>query len=209
MRLEVFVDTCWMVINFTMVAFHVKVRKSHINITKKRPDHFREKQAHSRSSDLPYFCSSHSWSCEHMRCTCHMPVSCVNGHFPRAFSWGIPLSFSSPSSLSILCTLFFFFPRPSYIFIQCPSPKAVQGVMFEMSSNKASANILSISKTAETRWICCVICSWLLRLLCWKWGKKLQSTEFQHYPSIHGEVNSCHVTSDSGVTHEHARRIFA
>lgn len=104
---------------------------------------------------------------------------------------------------------FFFFPRPSYIFIQCPSPKAVQGVMFEMSSNKASANILSISKTAETRWICCVICSWLLRLLCWKWGKKLQSTEFQHYLSIHGEVNSCHVTSDSGVTHEHARRIFA
>lgn len=107
MKLEVFVDTCWMVINFTMVAFHVKVRKSHINITKERPDHFREKQAHSRSSGLPYFCSSHSSSCEHMRCTCHMPMSCVNGHFPWAFSWDIPLSFSSPSSLSILYTLFF------------------------------------------------------------------------------------------------------
>lgn len=28
-------------------------------------------------------------------------------------------------------------------------------------------------------------------------GKKLQSTEFQHYPSINGEVNSCHVISVS------------
>lgn len=90
-----------------------------------------------------------------------------------------------------------FFPRSSYIFIQCPSPKAVQGVMFEISSNKASANILPILKTAETRWIYCVICSWLLRPLCWKWEKKLQSTEFQHYPSINGEVNSCHVISVS------------
>ena len=105
-------------------------------------------------------------------CGVSVPVSCVNGHFPWAFTWDIPLSLPSSSSPSIFCTVFF--PRPSYILVQCPSPKAAQGVMYEMSSNNRLASILPVSKTAKTRWICCVICSYLLRPLCQKWKTKNQ-----------------------------------
>lgn len=67
--------------------------------------------------------------------------------------------------------------------LQCPSPKIDQGVMFEMSCNKRLAKILPISKTAETSWIYCVICSWLSISLYQNWVK-IQSTQIQCYPSV-------------------------
>lgn len=65
--------------------------------------------------------------------------------------------------------------------IQCPPSRAVQGVRLEMSRNKRLAKTLS--QTAETRWICWAICSWLSIPLCQKWVK-VQSTQLQCYPPI-------------------------
>lgn len=60
LKLEEVVDTSRIVNYFAIeTGFCVKVRKSHINIIKERPDYLGVKRINPRSSKLVYFCSPH------------------------------------------------------------------------------------------------------------------------------------------------------
>lgn len=159
LKLEVVVDTSWIVNkivnNFAVEnGFCVKVRKTHINIIKERPD-FGVKRMHPRSSNLLLF---FSWILL-WTFMVYLPWLCLWAVLMEVFSGPSPERSHCPSHrpshylFSAQCftwaQLHFYLPA-----IQCPSPEAVQAVMFETSCNKKLAKILPVSKTAEARWIC-------------------------------------------------------
>lgn len=113
LKLEVVVDTSWIInkiVNNLAVetGFCVKVRKSHVNIIKERPD-LGVKRMHPRSSNLLLF---FSWILL-WTLMVYLPwlrLWAVLMEVFSAFSWEVTLSFSSSISLSVLCAMFYLGP---------------------------------------------------------------------------------------------------